>query len=78
VHRQLLQTQTMYDNDEEEQVWEENQKPEKDLTANWNQWHRCIWGPTKRWSDSSHALHNNISVNDRPHIWQWSHRIVRL
>jgi len=38
---------TNTDNDEEEQVWEEeNQKQEEDLTTNWNQWHKCIRGPT--------------------------------
>lgn len=27
------------------------------------------------WYNYSHALHTNILVNDRPHVW-WSHKII--
>ena len=26
----------------------------------------------------SHAPHNDVSVNDGPHIWRWSHKILIL
>jgi hypothetical protein len=28
------------------------------------------------WHSYSHAPHNDVSVNSRSHIWQWSHKII--
>ena len=40
------------------------------ITKHWNLKGRCYI------SEYSHAPHNDISVNDRPHIQRWSRKII--
>ena len=42
---------------------------------------QCNWILTVRVKEKKnpkyrYAAHNDVSVNDRPHIWRWSHKIV--
>ena len=35
----------------------------------------CFYYWLVLYCEYSHALHNDLSVNDRPYIWQWSYKI---